>query len=424
MEKVTIVGLGYIGLPTAIICAQSGYKVSGFDIDQDKINKINKAISPILETGITEKLKKIIKSGNLKASNNINKANIFLVAVPTPFIIKNKKNNNLNKIKQVDLSYVFNAAKEISKVLEKNNLVILESTVSVGATEKFAKILEKHSGLKLSKDFYVAHCPERVLPGKIFEELTNNNRVIGGICPKASELAKKFYSKFVMGNILITDAKTAEMTKLIENSYRDVNIAFANQVAAMANSAGINPYKLIDLANMHPRVNILTPGCGVGGHCIAVDPWFLVSSFPKDSLLLKTARDINDKKPEIIIKNILKLSKTFYKKNKVIPKILSLGLTFKPDIDDLRESPALKISKKLNLQKKKLKLSVFEPNINKIILDNLDFKNFNNLREAINWADIILILVSHDIFFELKNINLKDKIIIDESGLIYRMYKN
>lgn len=421
MERVTIVGLGYIGLPTAIVCAQSGYKVSGFDIDQDKVKKINAGISPILETGIDKKLKNIINSGNLKASNKIKQANIFIVAVPTPFIIKNKTNNN---IKEIDLSYVFSAAKNIAKVLEKNNLVILESTVSVGATEKFAEILEKNSGLKITKDFFVAHCPERVLPGKIFEELINNNRVIGGLCANASQLAKKFYSQFVKGQLFVTEVKTAEMVKLAENSYRDVNIAFANQIAAMAKSVGIDPFKLIELANMHPRVNILSPGCGVGGHCIAVDPWFLVSSFPKDSLLLKAARNINDNKPEKIIKNIFKLSQTFYKKNKTIPKIISLGLTFKPDVDDMRESPALKISKKLNSQKNKLTLAIFEPNISNNILDNLDFKKFNNLKEAINWSDIILILVPHSIFFELKNINLKDKIIVDECGLVYRMYKN
>ncbi len=435
MKKVTIVGLGYIGLPTAIVSALSGYQVFGFDVDISKIEKINKTESPIFETGIDEKLKLAIKSGNFKASNKIIAADVFVVAVPTPFL-----ENNFDEHKKADLSYVFSAAKEISKVLNKNNLVILESTVPVGTTQKFAEILQVNSGLECSKDFYVAHCPERVLPGKIFEELISNDRVIGGICSESGELAKDFYSKilnvsseFITGNIYLTDDKTAEMVKLTENAYRDVNIAFANEVSDLAKSAGIDPFKLIELANKHPRVNILTPGCGVGGHCIAVDPWFLIETFPDKTQIIQMARKINDNKPGLVINNLLKTVEAFYKKRDKKPNVLSLGLTFKADVDDLRGSPALEISKtltlnvsseKLNTNKNKFDFAVYEPNIIKLELNKFKFRRFDNLESAVLWSDIILILVPHAFFLKLKNIDLKNKIIVDECGLMYKRYKN
>jgi len=417
MKTISIVGLGYIGLPTSIIAAENGYKVFGFDVDLSKIEKINSGLSPIIEKNIEEKLLDVVTKKLLVASNKIKPAEIFLVAVPTPFL------ENSEKIKKADLSYVFSAAKEISKVINSGNLVILESTVPVGTTLEFAKIIEIESGLKLSKDFYVSHCPERVLPGKIFEELVSNDRIVGGICEKASNLSKQFYSLFVKGQIYITDYKTAEMVKLAENSYRDLNIAYANQLAQMAKSIGIEPFKLIELTNKHPRVNILSPGCGVGGHCIAVDPWFLIQTFPNNSSILQTARDINDQKPEIVIKNVLDAVAKINKPDIPRPRVLALGLTFKPDVDDLRGSPALKIAAELNKKREIFDFAVLEPNLGDKLLDSFGFKLFYNLSESVEWADLILILVKHSIFSQIKNFNLNNKLVIDECGLTYELYE-
>ena len=272
MKKVSIVGLGYIGLPTAIIAAEHGFLVLGFDIDENKVDKINQGEETIVEPEVAAKLTHVISKETFKATKKLEAADYFIIAVPTPFS------------KKADLSYVFNAAKEIAKVLQKGNLVILESTVPVNTTIKLAEFLGKNSGLK-KEDFFVAYCPERVLPGKIFKELIANDRVIGGINDESKELARSFYKSFVKGKIYLTDTKTAEMVKLVENSSRDVQIAFANQVAAMCEEVNINPFEVIDIANKHPRVNVLKPGCGVGGHCIAVDPWFLIESFSKNSTL-------------------------------------------------------------------------------------------------------------------------------------------
>ena len=290
MKTISIVGLGYIGLPTGIVAALSGYKVFGFDIDSKKVESINSGDPLILEKGIKEKLTTVLKKNSFKSFDSLQSADCFIISVPTPFL---KQDINITD-KKADLSYVFDASKNIASVLKKGDLVILESTVPVGTTLKVAEFLEKESGLISSKDFFVAHCPERVLPGRIFEELVFNDRIVGGVCKESGLLAKEFYSKFVDGYIYITDHKTAEMVKLVENSHRDVNIAFANEVSSMAKKSNIDPFKVIELANKHPRVNILNPGCGVGGHCIAVDPWFLIQTFPKDSQSIKTARIIND----------------------------------------------------------------------------------------------------------------------------------
>lgn len=413
MKNISILGLGYIGLPTAIISAQAGYQVFGFDTDKNKIEKINSFNPLICEPEIEEKLYTVLQNKSFKAYNILQPADIFIIAVPTPF----KEN------KKADLSYVFSATEIIAEKIIPGNLVILESTVPVGTTYKIAKILEEKTGLKTGTDFFVAHCPERVLPGKIFQELILNSRIIGGICEQSTELAKTFYSKFVKGELFLTDDKTAEMVKLIENSSRDVQIALANQIAGMCESVGINPFNVINLANKHPRVKILNPSCGVGGHCIAVDPWFLVESFPENSLLLKTAREINDSKPENIIKKVKKKAKLLITKP---AKVLALGLTFKQDIDDLRESPALKIALKLN-QDNLIDLAVLEPNISQEKLKNLGLNNiFNikNFQDHINWADIILILVNHKQFFDIKNLNLLNKEIIDSSGLLYFVNQN
>ncbi|MFH1461442.1 MAG: nucleotide sugar dehydrogenase [bacterium] len=416
MKTISIVGLGYIGLPTGVVAALSGYKVFGFDIDIKKVESINLGQPLIEEDGLQEKLFAVLANNSFKSFDSLQPADCFVIAVPTPFLRQFASGSS----KQADLSYVFDAAKKIALVLKKGDLVILESTVSVGTTLKIARFLEKETSLILSKDFFVAHCPERVLPGRIFKELVCNDRVVGGVCKQSGLMAKEFYSKFVEGKIYITDDKTAEMIKLVENSYRDVNIAFANEVSAMAKDINIDPFRVIELANKHPRVNILNPGCGVGGHCIAVDPWFLIQTFPKNSQMIRTARLINDSKPYLVIDNVLnKIKQTGLKK----PKILALGLTFKPDVDDLRGSSALKISKELNNKKEYLELAVVEPNLKEATLRDFGFKYFKNLSGAVEWADIILILVSHKKFFELKFFDLENKFIIDECGLLYQQNK-
>ena len=408
MKRISVVGLGYIGLPTAILAAQNGYQVFGFDIDQDKIKKINYGDSIIVEPEIRQRLFSVLKNNRFKAFCDLKPADCFLISVPTPF----------KKYKKADLSFVFSAGEQIIKVLQQNNLVILESTVPVGTTFKLAKFLESKSGLKLGIDFFVAYCPERVLPGKIFLELISNDRMIGGICEKSANFAKNFYSKFVKGKLYITDDKTAEMVKLVENSSRDVQIAFANQVDQMCKNVKIDSYKVIEYANKHPRVKILNPTCGVGGHCIAVDPWFLIESFPKDSKLLKLTRQINDDKPNIIIKNVLEKVEKLRLKIIVKIKVLILGLTFKPDIDDMRESPALKIALSLNSKRKLIDLAVCEPNISKISLNDMNFYKIFTLESGIKWSDIVLILVKHKEFFSIKKFDFKNKIIIDSCGLI------
>jgi len=344
-------------------------------------------------------------------------AECFLIAVPTPFEeTKTKKED-----KKADLTYVFSAAEKVATVLFPGNLVILESTVPVGTTAKLAKILEEKSGLKVGIDFFVAYCPERVLPGRIFQELIINDRVIGGLCQRSAELAREFYSKFVKGHLTLADDKTAEMVKLVENSSRDVQIAFANQLDAMCQKIGINPYRVIELANKHPRVNILNPGCGVGGHCIAVDPWFLIETFPKDSELLKTTRKINDNKPNQVIKDVLKKIDAIKENGISKPKLLVLGLTFKADVDDMRESPALKIAQELKKKKSLLELAVCEPNVISDSLREMGFANIKGLFEGVAWADLVLILVKHKEFYSIKELDLKDKDIVDYCGLLHEL---
>jgi UDP-N-acetyl-D-mannosaminuronic acid dehydrogenase len=409
MKRISIVGLGYIGLPTAIQAAQTGYDVYGFDINHDKVKRINSGDPIIFEPELSDRLWKTLKAGTFKAFTDLQYADCFIIAVPTPF----KEN------KKADLRHVFLAGEAIAKRLMPGNLVILESTVPVGTTEKLALFLEENSGLKLGIDFFIAYCPERVLPGKIFKELVENDRTIGGICQRSCDLAYQFYSKFVKGFIHITDDKTAEMVKLVENTSRDVQIAFANQVAAMCTRAGIDPYHVIDLANKHPRVKILTPSCGVGGHCIAVDPWFLVETFPEDTALLRTAREINDNKPFTIINRVLHKVEELRTLGIAKPKILTLGLSFKPDVDDIRESPALLIAQQLSQKKDLLDLQAYDHNVNKdeIIKHNLDL--ITDVWQGIAWADIILILVKHKEFTLMREDAFGNKVIIDTCGLLH-----
>lgn len=408
MKRISVLGLGYIGLPTAIIAAENGYDVYGFDIDFAKVNKINSGMANILEPEISSRLQKVIASQKFKAFTSLQEADCYIVAVPTPF----------KEDKKADLTYVWRAGAILAQVIKKNSLIILESTIPVGTTEKFASIIGVQSGYKPNIDFFTAHCPERVIPGKIFEELQKNDRVIGGICNKASELAKNFYERFVEGKLYITSANTAEMVKLVENSSRDVQIAFAHQLAGMCEKANIDVMEVIELANKHPRVNILTPTCGVGGHCIAVDPWFLIENYPTETELLKTARRINDKRPLEILNKIHNLINEFKLKNNKKPNVLAMGLTYKADVDDLRESPALVIANELNKNKNQFNFFVCEPNVNSEELKKLNLE-YHSLEEGLEKADILIFLVKHSAFKSISFNYLKDKLILDSCGILY-----
>lgn len=291
MKKVCIMGLGYIGLPTAIVAAEHGFEVVGFDIDAQRVERINNYDPVIDEPEVYERLKPLVTSQQFYATTTLEASDCFIIAVPTPF----------KEEKKADLSYVYQATRALVPILKKGDVVILESTIPVGTTDYCAQLLQQETGMVAGTDFFVAHCPERVLPGKIFYELIYNARIIGGINQESMNQAKQFYKQFVKGSLYLTNATAAEMVKLVENSSRDVAIAFANQIASMAYSIGLDPFEIIELANKHPRVKLLNPSCGVGGHCIAVDPWFLVETFPKESELLKTARMINDAKPHQVI---------------------------------------------------------------------------------------------------------------------------
>ncbi|MCA9770535.1 UDP-N-acetylglucosamine 2-epimerase (non-hydrolyzing) [Candidatus Dependentiae bacterium] len=409
MKKVCVVGLGYIGLPTAIILADSGFDVVGFDVDVQRVQRINQGDPVIQEPEIYEKLQTVLSSKQLQAVIEMPKADYFIIAVPTP----------LKENKQADVSAVFAAAEQICEVLKKGNVVILESTVPVGTTQKLAEFLEKRTALKVGIDIFVSHCPERVLPGKIFKELVENSRVIGGLNRICVEQAQYLYKYFVQGALYLTNAATAEMVKLVENSLRDVEIAFAHQVAAMADAAGLNPYEVIELANMHPRVNILRPTAGVGGHCIAIDPWFLVQTFKNEATLLHTARIINEQRPQTLVKKIKDTVASWQMKNTGTCTILLLGATYKPNVDDLRESPALSIAKTL-IQEKVGNLLVCEPYVNKESMIQHVGDCVVKASDGLEVADVVVYLVAHRRFKAIDRKLLRNKIVLDFCGLLYK----
>ncbi len=411
MKRISILGLGYIGLPTAILAAQAGYEVCGYDIDQEKIKQINKGNPVIFEPEISDRLWKALQGGLFKVSHELQYADCFVITVPTPF----KEGN------RADLSYVYQAADAIAKRLMPGNLVIIESTIPVGTTEQVAQFLEKNSDLKLGKDFFVAHAPERVLPGRIFKELIENDRVIGGICQQSCKLTQLFYSKFVKGVVHVTDDKSAEMIKLTENASRDVQIALANQIASMCKVANLDPYHVIELANKHPRVKLLSPTCGVGGHCIAVDPWFLIETFPEQTQLFQVARAINDKKPLTVIKQVLDKAAELKSRNISRPKIFVMGLAFKPDVDDIRQSPALQIATELHKHADALELNVYDHNIPLHVLQKYPFQIVSDVWHGIAWADVILVLVKHKEFALMHQDVFCGKVVIDTCGLLYEM---
>lgn len=410
---VAFVGLGYIGLPTAVVMANSGVDVTGVDVNAANVERINRAEVTIVEPGLEEELKQAVESGNFRATTEQIHADAYIIAVPTPFT------DNYD----VDMKYIYSAAEAIAPKLEGDELVILESTSPPLTTKKMAdKILELRPDLVADGAenpegkpvIYFAHCPERILPGKAMEELRTNDRIIGGQTEEATKRATAIYATFCKAELLPTNDVTAEMAKLTENSFRDVNIAFANELSLIADNLGINVWELIELANHHPRVNILQPGPGVGGHCIAVDPWFIVSSDPENSKLIHTARKVNDGKPQWVIKKVKEAIE-----QTGASKVAVLGLAFKADIDDLRESPALNIAVDIAEELENIQFLVAEPNVQELPkrlkgFDNAELKNYE---EAIADADVVLLLVDHKEFKEFDTTKLEDKAVVDTKGL-------
>ena len=369
--KITILGMGYIGLPTAIAFAKAGFSVRGFDVNKKVIETLKSGKIHIVEPSLQEAFEEALKSKKLIPVDKLEKSDVFIIAVPTPF-----KKDHEDKI--ADLSYVESASKLVATVLEENNLVILESTVPPMTTKLMTDILERESGISRDK-FMSVHCPERVLPGRILYELEHNDRVIGAERREAGEYTKVIYDAMVKeGTCYITDDITAEMCKLVENTFRDVNIAFANELSVICDKLGIDVFELIKLANKHPRVNILTPGAGVGGHCLAVDPWFIVEKFPKEANVIREARLINDYKPRFIANKVDEILKG----NKELT-IGVLGLAYKPDIDDLRESPAMEIAE--ILRDKGYKVIACEPNVDTKEVNNFELYSFDKIVDKSNY---------------------------------------
>jgi len=381
-KQISVIGLGYIGLPTAALLASSGYKVNGMDVNNDVVSIINEGKIHIVEPDLDKYVKSAVSSNMLQAFIEVQPADIYIICVPTPF-------NDTSEIPSPNIDYVKDAALNISVHVKKGDIIILESTSPVGTTEMIETTL-KEIGID-TNEIFIAYCPERVLPGKIMKELVENARVIGGLNDKSTEAVSDFYKSFVKGEILMTKAGTAEMCKLTENSFRDVNIAFANELSILCHNNGVNVWDLIDLANHHPRVNILQPGTGVGGHCIAVDPWFIVSQDPLNSRLIKTARVVNEHKPEWVVEQIKEEAEKRNTKN-----IACLGLAFKPDIDDLRESPAISVVD--SLLKQGYEIKCVEPNID-------DHKEYDlvSLDEAIKGCDVVALLVKHKEFNSIES---------------------
>lgn len=407
IQKIVVMGLGYIGLPTASMLATKGHQVVGVDVNPVAVDTINQGNIHIVEPDLDILVKTAVGSGKLRASLQPEEADTFILAVPTPFKFTD------DNPKTPDLSYIKAATEAIAPVLKSGNLVILESTSPVGTTELIRDMLAElrpdlvpHS--QATPTLFIAHCPERVLPGQIIRELVDNERIVGGIDRASAEKARDLYKTFCGGNVFLTDSKTAEMAKLVENSFRDVNIAFANELSIICDKLGINVWELIGLANKHPRVNILNPGPGVGGHCIAVDPWFIVDAAPREARLIRTAREVNDYKPHWVLEKVRTKAERF--KN---PVIGCLGLAFKANIDDLRESPALGITRQL-LASGIGKVMACEPNVNG------DFQEFPlyGVDEVLQESDIVLLLVDHDEFKGILPEKLREKVVIDTRGIL------
>jgi len=399
--KAVFMGLGYIGLPTAAVAASKGIDVVGVDINPAVVDTINQGKIHIVEPELDKVVKEVVDKKKLRATLQPEEADVFLIVVPTPF----KQNH------RADITYVRSATKAVIPFLKEGNLFIIESTSPVMTTEAMADLIFKERP-ELQGKIYIAYCPERVLPGNVIYELENNDRVIGGVNKESSDKAAEFYVTFVKGALHKTNARTAEMCKLTENSSRDVQIAFANELSMICKKAGINVWELIALANKHPRVNILKPGCGVGGHCIAVDPWFIVSDYPEQANIIKRARETNDYKADWCANEVLRACHEFEEKHERLPIVACMGLAFKPDIDDLRESPAKYIASRI-ISEARADVFIVEPNIE-------THKSFNLIHydEAYRKADIVVWLVRHKEFIEmLKSQKEHEKMELDFCGV-------
>ena len=404
MKKICVIGLGYVGLPTASLLANRGFIVHGVDVNPKIVETIKQGKAHISEPDLDVLVRAAINRGNLTASLDPKQADVFIIAVPTPF-----KDGYVP-----DISYIEAATQAIAPYIAVGNLIILESTSPVGTTEKIGELLEQlRPDLDVKSSIYITHCPERVLPGQTLKELVSNDRIIGGINPPSATIAAEFYKQFVTGEIFCTEARTAELSKLTENAFRDVNIAFANELSLICDRLDINIWELIKLANRHPRVNILQPGPGVGGHCVAVDPWFIVDSASNEARLIRTAREVNDSKPDFVVARVKELAGKFKE-----PKIACLGLSYKANIDDLRESPAVKIVQNL-LSAEVGKIFVVEPYVRQLpeSLANRDHLEIVNLDDALSKCDIVLLLVRHREFFQIKSSFIQEKILLDIVGI-------
>lgn len=396
-------GLGYIGLPTAIIAAKHGVTVTGVDINQEVVDKTNAGHLHIIEPGLEDLLKEVVAAGQLHATTQPEKSDAFFIVVPTPF----RGGNH-----EPDISYVEAATRSVIPFLEPGNLFVIESTSPVGTTDKMVKIIFEERPELVDK-IHVAYCPERVLPGNVIYELVHNDRVIGGRDEASTAAAQHFYSQFVQGQLHPTNCKTAEMCKLTENSSRDSQIAFANELSIICDKAGINVWELIRLANKHPRVNILQPGCGVGGHCIAVDPYFISTEFPAESKMISTAREVNNYKAFWCAEKVKNAILKFELDNKRKPVVAMMGLAFKPDIDDLRESPSKYIATRVMQDCCNANILIVEPNISEHPVFKLSEYN-----EAYDKADIVVFLTAHSVFKTLQWRD--DKVILDFCGIFKR----
>lgn len=409
-KRISVLGLGYVGLPVAGALASRGFEVIGVDVAQRIVDVINTGKIHIVEPDLDMVVQAAVSAGRLRATLKPEPSDAFIIAVPTPFTGDHKP----------DISYVKAAAQMIAPLLRKGNLVILESTSPVGTTEQicswFAELrpdLVMPEAERENADIHIAHCPERVLPGSVLRELVDNDRIIGGISPLCATHAVALYRTFVRGEMHLTNARTAELAKLVENAYRDVNIAFANELSIVCDQLSVNVWDLIELANKHPRVNILSPGPGVGGHCIAVDPWFIVAASPESTPVIRAARGVNDGKPELVFAKVKAAAERLRS-----PVIACLGLSYKADIDDLRESPALHIVERL-AQERVGELLIVEPNVKKLPASLSQASNIKLVesREALAAADIVLLLVDHRQFKRIDRDLLKPKITIDTRGI-------
>ena len=405
--RVSVIGVGYIGLPTAAILASKGFEVSAVDTNQDVISKLLSRNFNYIEPGLNEILAIAIESGKLSLALKPEKSDVFIVAVPTPF----------REDHHSDLSFVTSAVNSIIPVLDPGNLVIIESTVPIGTTEVIAEsILAKRPDLTIgssANSVFLAHCPERVLPGLILQELIENSRIIGGINPASTLKASNFYQEFVKGELFSTNSKTAELSKLAENTYRDVNIALANEFSLVCQNNSIDVWEMISLANRHPRVNILNPGPGVGGHCIAVDPWFIIENAPEQTKIMRAAREINESMPSRVVDEIKRSVEKF-----AFPVIACLGLTYKPNVSDYRESPALEIVKSL-AEESEYQIFVVEPNVDQVeaLFSELQNVQTRTLEDAVNEANIVVVLVGHDQFLNIDRTIIEGKIVVDKVGI-------